>query len=269
MENSVHVIIWKTPKTSNKKSSFRLISSFINSRYYFHVIFQYRAINKIVSTVTLFGKGVPLSHFHQGFSLSASHSLTLLFALFSTPTVPPAQPLLRLVGFDKSGLGLVGLPQNPQISFHLYHPHSILSSSKSNKGCQFQRLVVCLRWVPTVRFWFGSVLGAHYFGCSKHFSKVVFLKFIFKKSICFLRVFLGNGKCNGCGIMLVISSKFGILWVLIKIQFLYCLHLIRCLEHIYGKGLVFLDRWGLLFLQTIVNQAYINFFWTMSHFQPQ
>ena len=84
----------------------------------------------------------------------------------STAITPPCQ-------LDKSGLGLVGLPQNPQISFHLYHPHSAL--------------------------------------CSKHFSKVVFLKFIFKKSICFLRVFLGNGKSNGCGIMLVISSKFGIL----------------------------------------------------------
>ena len=54
--------------------------------------------------------------------LSASLSLMLFSALFSTPTVPPAQPLLRLAGFDKSGLGLVGLPQNPQISFRLYHP---------------------------------------------------------------------------------------------------------------------------------------------------
>ena len=38
----------------------------------------------------------------RGFSLSTSLSLTLL----STPTVPPAQPLLRLTSFDKSGLGL-------------------------------------------------------------------------------------------------------------------------------------------------------------------
>ena len=119
--------------------------------------------------------------------LSASLSLTLFSALFSTSTVPPAQPLLRLVSFDKSGLGLVGLPQNPQISFRLYHPHSTLSSSKSNRGCQFQRLVVCLRWSPIIRFWFGvwfgSILGAQYFSCSSHFSKVVFLTFIFKKSI--------------------------------------------------------------------------------------
>ena len=221
MENSVHVIIWKTPKTSIKKSSFRLISSFRNSKCYFHIIFQYRATNEIVSIVTLFGKSVPLSHFHRGFSLCLPLPDAPLCSFLnpdcasSTAITPPRQ-------LDKSGLGLVGLPQNPQISFHLYHPHSALSSSKSSRGCQFQRLVVCLRWVPTIRFWFGvwfgSVLRAHYFGCSKHFSKVVFLKFIFKKSICFLRVFLGNGKCNGCGIMLVISSKFGILWVLIKIS---------------------------------------------------
>ena len=76
--------------------------------------------------------------------LSASLSLTLFSALFSTPIVPPAQPLLRLADFEKSGLGLVGLPQNPQISFRLYHPHFALSSSKSSRGCQFQRLVVCL-----------------------------------------------------------------------------------------------------------------------------
>ena len=139
--------------------------------------------------------------------LSASLSLTLFSALFSTPTVPPAQPLLRLAGFDKSGLDLVGLPQNPQISFRLYHPHSALSFSKSSRGCQFQLIVVCHRWSPIVRFWFGSVLGAHYFGCSSHFSKVFFLKFIFKNLFSgFLRVFLGNGKCNGCKIMLIVLS---------------------------------------------------------------
>lgn len=136
-----------------------------------------------------------LSPHYASLQTSPSLSLTLLFALFSTPTVPPAQPLLRLAGFDKSGLGLVGLPQNPQISFHLYHSHFALSSSKSSKGCQFQWLVVCLCWGPTVRFWlgvwFGSVLGARYFGCSSHFSKVVFLKFIFKKPIkwLFARIF--------------------------------------------------------------------------------
>ena len=91
----------KPQKTSIKKSNFRLISSFRNSRCYFHITFQYRATNEIVSIVTLFGKSVPLSHFHQGFSLSASLSLMLLFALFSTPTVPPAQPLLRLAGLTR------------------------------------------------------------------------------------------------------------------------------------------------------------------------
>ena len=68
--------------------------------------------------------------------------------------------------------------------------HKSLSASTTHtllwallKGCQFQRLGVCLRWSSIVRFWFGSVLGAHYFGFSSHFSKIVFLKFIFKKSI--------------------------------------------------------------------------------------
>ena len=43
----------------------------------------------------------------RGFFLSTSLSLTLL----STPTVPPAQPLLRLASFDKSGLGLSDYPE--------------------------------------------------------------------------------------------------------------------------------------------------------------
>ena len=91
----------KPQKTSIKKSNFRLISSFRIWRCYFHIPFQYWATNEIVSIVTLFGKSVPLSHFHQGFSLSASLSLMLLFALFSTPTVPPAQPLLRLASLTR------------------------------------------------------------------------------------------------------------------------------------------------------------------------
>ena len=82
--------------------------------------------------------------FHQGFSLCLPLPDALLCSFLnpdcvsSTTITPPRR-------FDKSGLGLVGLLQNPLISFRLYHPHSTLSSSKSSSGCQFQRLVVCLR----------------------------------------------------------------------------------------------------------------------------
>ena len=54
----------KTPKSSIKKSSFRLISSFRNLRCQFHIIFQNWATNEIISIVRLFGKGVLLS-FHS------------------------------------------------------------------------------------------------------------------------------------------------------------------------------------------------------------
>ena len=79
------------------------------------------------------------------FSFQFSLQQLSFSALLLTLTMPLAKPLLRLAAFDKRRLGLIGLPQNPQISFPLYHPHSTLSSSKSSGWCQFQRLVVCLR----------------------------------------------------------------------------------------------------------------------------
>ena len=106
--------------------------------------------------------------FHQGFSLCLPLPDALLCS-FLNPDCASSTTITSPRRFDKSGLGLIGLLQNPLISFRLYHPHFTLSSSKSSTGCQFQRLVVCLCWSSIVRFWFGSVLGAHYFGCSSHF----------------------------------------------------------------------------------------------------
>ena len=79
------------------------------------------------------------------FSFQFSLQQLSFSALLLTLTMPLAKPLLRLAAFDKRRLSLIGLPQNLQISFPLYHPHSALSSSKSSGWCQFQRLVVCLR----------------------------------------------------------------------------------------------------------------------------
>ena len=118
------------------------------------------------------------------FSLSLSTSLSLM--LLSTPTVPPAQPLLHLTSFDKSGLGLLDYPEthkslSPLPPTLFSETHTVLRNLLKAVDGVNQLLVVYLRWSPTV---LGVVLKhATPAIPANYFPKVVILKFTVKESI--------------------------------------------------------------------------------------
>ena len=159
------------------------------------------------------------------FSFQFSLQRLSFSALLLTLTMPLAKPLLRLAAFDKRRLSLIGLPKIHK-SLSPSTTHTLLwALLKAADGVNFKRLLFVSVEVRPLDFGLDRIVEHSTSGCSSHFLKVVFLRFIFKNLFSgFVQVFLGNGKCNCYRTMLIISSKFGILWVLIKTQILYCLH---------------------------------------------